>query len=444
MAVMRVAGGQVLRGCLEIGGSKNGALALLPVALLAPGTYTFDGVPDVTDIHILLDLFRRLEVKAQLASGTVQLDTTQLVNKPLPDGKVSRIRASIYLAGVLLARFGEVTIGLPGGCPLSRKVDFHMAAFEKMGAQVQCEGEILRAFCPSGRLQGTVLELDPRWRSVGTTVNILLAASLAEGTTIIRNAAMDPEVVACAQHLKAMGARITGEGTTTVAIEGVRNLRPIDGRVIPDRLVAGSYLAMAAATNGSITVTGVPPDWLSPFLSKLQEAGVRLKVGSYDITVEEGKGRPKPVALMTEPFPGFPTDLQPLMSAVLSRCDGISLIVETIHRDRLLYAEELNKMGARILTETAANPNGLPSIAWISGVPALRGAVVEATDLRAGAALLTAALAAEGETWIRNGEKILRGYEKIVDALKSLGANLEMTEEDQVVYGVAAGAQTGD
>ncbi len=443
MAVLRVAGEQVLRGEVEVGGSKNGALALLPVALLTDGPCTFRRVPDVTDIHILLNLFRTLDVKAVFDSGTVSLDASPLTNRPLPDGKVSQIRASIYLAGVLLTRFGEVTIGLPGGCPLSRKVDFHLAAFERMGAQVRSDGEVLRAACPKGRLQGATVELDPRWRSVGTTVNTLLAASLAEGTTVIKNAAMDPEVVACAHHLKKMGADIEGEGTTTIIVRGVRHLRPVDGEVIADRLVAGSYLAMGCATQGSVKVVGVPHQWLSPFLSKLAEAGASVEAGGNWIRAEM-KERPRPIALMTAPYPGFPTDLQPLAAGFLVRCQGVSLIVETIHRDRLLYASEINKLGGKMISEASDNPDGLPVLSWIAGVPRLTGTIVDAVDLRAGAALIAAALQARGETLIVNGEKIMRGYEKILEILRSLGAYVEMWDEPWVMEGVVVSAKNGD
>jgi UDP-N-acetylglucosamine 1-carboxyvinyltransferase len=435
MVTLRVVGGRRLKGVVEVSGSKNAALALLPAALLCRGQVNFYRVPEIIDVHILLEIIRTLGVEVLFENETVHLDTTQLTPCPLPNGSVAQIRASIYLAGVLLTQFGEVTIGLPGGCPLNRQVDFHLDAFQKMGAKVWLEGEIIRAVCPSGKLHGAVIELDPRWRSVGTTVNVMLAASLADGVTVIKNAAMEPEVVACARYLKAMGAKISGEGTPIVKIEGVKRLSPTDWTVIPDRMEAGTYLLAGAITNGEVAVTGVPPEWLRPFLQKLVEAGASVEVDDDRITVSMD-GRPRPIAVVTEPFPGFPTDLQPPMGAFLAKCDGVSLIVETIHRDRLLYWEELKKLGAKCEVRSAENPKGLPCLAWVYGVLELNSGEVTATDLRAGAALLLAGLSAEGETLIHQAEKIQRGYAHIVEKLSSLGAEVDMlTEELEQVSG---------
>jgi len=431
MAILRVVGGRRLQGVVEVSGSKNAALALLPAALLCRGQVTFYRVPDIIDVHILLDILKDLNVAVAFENETVHLDTTQLTPKPLPNGSVAQIRASIYLAGVLLTQFGEVTIGLPGGCPLNRQVDFHLDAFQKMGAHVSLEGEIIRAVCPKGKLHGAVIELDPRWRSVGTTVNVMLAASLAEGVTVIKNAAMEPEVVACARYLKAMGAKISGEGTPTVKIEGVKKLSPADWTVIPDRMEAGTYLLAGAITNGTVSVVGVPTDWLRPFLQKLVEAGAEVEVEDDRVTVSM-RGRPRPITVVTEPYPGFPTDLQPPMGAFLSRCEGVSLIVETIHRDRLLYFEELRKLGARAKIEVADNPKRLPCLAWVEGIPKFQSGVVTAPDLRAGASLLLAGLSAEGETTIHSAEKIQRGYASVVEKLSSLGADVSMLEEETV------------
>lgn len=428
MATLRVVGGRALQGAVEVSGSKNAALALLPAALLCRGSVTFHHVPDITDVHILLDIFRTLNVEVTFDGEVLCMDTTHLTPCPLPNGSVAQIRASIYLAGVLLTRFGEVTIGLPGGCPLNRQVDFHLDAFHRMGAEVTLDGEIIRAVCPKGRLKGAVIVLDPRWRSVGTTVNILLAASLADGTTVIKNAAMEPEVVACARYLKMMGAHIRGEGTTTVTIEGVSELHPADGTVIPDRMEAGTLLLAGAVTGGKVTSIGVPTEWLKSFLQKLVEAGAEVDAEDDRITVT-APHRPRAITLMTEPFPGFPTDLQPPMGAFLARCDGVSLIVETIHRDRLLYLQELAKLGAQVVVGTTISPRQLPCLAWLTGVERLRGSEVEAHDLRAGAALLLAGLGADGETVIRRAERIQRGYAHFAQKLTALGAAVQMTEE---------------
>ncbi len=428
MATLRVVGGRALQGAVEVSGSKNAALALLPAALLCRGSVTFHRVPDITDVHVLLSILQDLSVTVNFEREVVHIDTTQLTPCPLPNGSVAQIRASIYLAGVLLTRFGEVTIGLPGGCPLNRQVDFHLDAFRRMAAEVTLDGEIIRAVCTKGRLQGAVIMLDPRWRSVGTTVNILLAASLAEGTTVIKNAAMEPEVVSCARYLKKMGARISGEGTTTVVIEGVSELHPADWTVIPDRMEAGTLLLAGAVTGGKVTTVGVPKGWLKPFLQKMVEAGAEVETGDDRIAVTALR-RPRAIAVMTEPFPGFPTDLQPPMGAFLARCDGVSLIVETIHRDRLLYLQELAKLGAKVVVEAAMNPQRLPCLAWLTGVERLCGGEVEAQDLRAGAALLLAGLGTEGETVIHRAEKIQRGYAHFTEKLTALGASVQMTEE---------------
>ncbi len=443
MATMRVVGGQRLHGVVEVSGSKNAALALLPATLLCRGVVSLYRVPDITDVHILLDILRTLNVQVHFEGEVVHLDTTSLTPCPLPNGSVAQIRASIYLAGVLLTQFGEVTIGLPGGCPLSRQVDFHLDAFQRMGALVSLEGEIIRAVCPRGRLRGAVIELDPRWRSVGTTVNVMLAASLAEGTTVIRNAAMEPEVVACARYLKAMGARISGEGTPVITVEGVEHLTPADWTVIPDRMEAGTFLLAGAITNGEVTVVGTPVDWLSPFLQKLVEAGATVTVESDERVTVAMQGRPRPITVVTAPFPHFPTDLQPPMGAFLALSDGMSLIVETIHRDRLLYWSELRKLGAQATIEVADNPNRLPCLAWIRGVPRLHGGEVIAPDLRAGAALLLAGLQAEGETVIHQAEKIFRGYAHIVEKLTALSAEVQLVRDEVEQVSSHVGAKSG-
>ncbi len=430
MATLRVVGGQRLQGVVEVSGSKNAALALLPAALLCQGEVTFHRVPDITDVHILLDILRTLGVQVHFEreKEIVHLDTSTLTPCPLPNGSVAQIRASIYLAGVLLTRFGEVTIGLPGGCPLNRQVDFHLDAFRRMGAVVTLEGEIIHAVCPRGRLHGAVIELDPRWRSVGTTVNVLLAASLAEGRTVIYNAAMEPEVVTCARYLKAMGARIVGEGTPVITVEGTNRLYPADWTVIPDRMEAGTFLLAGAITKGTVSVVDVPVEWLAAFLQKAMEAGAKVTVEGERITLSM-EGRPRPITVVAEPFPNFPTDLQPPMGAFLALTEGTSLIVETIHRDRLLYWDELRKMGARAIVEVADNPNRLPCLAWIQGVNRLEGAEVVAPDLRAGAALLLAGLSANNETVIRQAEKIFRGYAHIVEKLRLLSAQVQLEDE---------------
>ncbi len=426
-----VEGGYKLSGEVRLSGSKNAALAILPAALLCDGECVIHNVPDITDIRVMIELMKSVGARCQFENGTVIVDASNLSVASLPEDLVRSIRASIYMLGALLPRVKGFRMARPGGCNLNRRVNFHIDALSRMGVTMEVDRseEWVYAYCEDGKLHGTEIELDPRWRSVGTTVNIMLAASLADGVTVIHNAAREPEVVNCALFLKAMGAKIEGEGTPTIVIEGVRHLHGCEFSAINDRIEAGTFLVAGAITRGKITVGPIQSEWLTPVLEKLGQAGVEVKVKGEWLQVECDK-RPCGVSLTTEPYPGFPTDLQPPFVSLLSVADGKSIVTETIHEGRLRYCSELNRMGAQIeVKEPEITRDGelrLPAVAIIEGVEALHGAEVYACDLRAGAALVLAGLAAEGETVIQNAEVVERGYERFAEKLGSLGAKVKM------------------
>jgi UDP-N-acetylglucosamine 1-carboxyvinyltransferase len=427
-----VEGGQRLSGEVELSGSKNAALAVLPAALLCNDECVIHNVPDIADTHTILELMRSAGAKCKFENGTVFVDARQLSNPHLPEEHVRSIRASIYMLGVLLPRLGEVWMARPGGCNLNRRVNFHIDALMRMGAimDVDPSEEWLHAYCRDGMLHGAEIELDPRWRSVGTTVNVMLASVLAEGVTVIQNAAKEPEVVCCANFLKAMGARIEGEGTSRIVIEGVKELHGCEFSIINDRIEAGTFLIAGAITGGDVSVGPIPSSWLSPVLEKLRQAGVEVRVDDEWVNVR-CPNRPKGVSVTTEPYPGFPTDLQPPFVSLLSIAEGKSIVTETIHEGRLRYCSELIRMGARIEVRELSTENGfhLPSVAIIEGVEKLYGTDVRACDLRAGAALVLAGLVAEGETCIHNAEVVNRGYERFCEKLNSLGARVTVYSE---------------
>ena len=428
MVEMHVAGRQQLRGEVKISGGKNAALALLAAALLPKGESVIADVPDVSDVRVMLRLLRSVGVKCSHQDGTVNVWANDLEDViPSPD-LVDQIRASIYLAGVFLARIGRVRICLPGGCPLGRDVDFHLGAVTQMGAVVHHDQEnhCIHAEVPRGRLQGVQIALDPRWRSVGTTVNILLAASLAEGTTVISNASADPDVVNCVQFLRAMGACVEGEGTETIVIEGVSELHGCEFSVVKDRVEAGTFMLAAAITGGNVVLHGAPVSLMHSFMNKLRGTGIKMDVDGATIHLE-ARGRARAVDITTRPYPGFPTDLQPPFGTLLSVADGVGVITEAIHTHRMEYLHQLQKMGAQIVRNPGENGR-LPGTAWVTGVDVLRGTTVEADDLRAGVALVLAGLAAEGETVVRNAEVIDRGYASLERKFSELGAIIHRHE----------------
>ncbi len=410
-----ITGGRRLHGSVTISGSKNGTLPLLAAAMLVEGESVIENVPDIDDVRTMLQMLESLGISSRfIGPGVLAIDASHLRSTEAPYQLVRKMRGSFYVAGALLARTGHAEVPLPGGCVIgSRPVDFHIQGFKALGAEVTEEAGIMRA--RATRLRGARIYLDPRLRSVGATINIMLAACLAEGTTIIESASREPEVVCCAEYLRECGASVSGIGSSTLVIRGVERLHGCRFRSIPDRMEAGTFMYAAAAAGGSVLLEGVRPDHLTAVIDTLQAGGVTVGYGDDWIKVTREE-RPEAVDAMTAPYPGYPTDLQPNHGVMAAIARGTSIIEETIFDARFNYTDELARMGANIKVVGRA--------AIIKGVPQLSGAPVEATDIRAGAALVLAGLAADGVTAITGTEFIDRGYERFVDKLRPLGAQI--------------------
>ncbi|HOB21911.1 MAG: UDP-N-acetylglucosamine 1-carboxyvinyltransferase [Firmicutes bacterium] len=417
MGKLQIEGGRRLEGVIPISGAKNSALAIIMAAALAKGESILENVPHDTDVAVACQILEELGVKTFWDhEGKLHIQADNLRAYQAPHELVRKMRASFYVAGVLLARLGKAEVPLPGGCSLgSRPVDFHLKGFSSMGAEISIEYGCMKA--EAKKLSGCKYYINRA--SVGTTVNLMLAASLAEGTTLLENAAKEPEIVDLAIYLNSMGAKIRGAGTEVIRIDGVKELVGVEYDVIPDRIEAGTYLLAAAITGGDITVTDVVPEHLRAFLLKLRETGVQVEEGESTIRAI-CRERPKAVDIETAPYPGFPTDLQQPFLALMTIADGTSVIRETIF-DRFRFVDELRLMGADVKTER--------DTAIVRGVDKLLAAPIEATDLRAGAALVLAALAAEGVTTITGVEYLDRGYEFLEDKLASVGAKVKRLKE---------------
>lgn len=414
MESYKIIGGTPLTGTVTISGSKNAALALMAGALLIEGEVILHNTPQIEDVFTMVALLQGLGVRAEWHGNTLYLDTRELSHaKPNPQ-LVNRMRASFYIFGPLLARLGYAQMPHPGGCQIgSRPVNFHINGLRALGATIHQNGNCYTA--QTLGLTGARVYLD--MPSAGATQQIMTAAVYASGLTTIENAAMEPEVVNLADFLNAAGARIEGAGTSTIYIQGVSNLAPrVEFSVIPDRLEAGTFALAAAITQGEVTVEKVLPEHLHALLAKLREAGVSVIERETSVTVRATE-RPKPLDIRTMPYPGFPTDLQQPMCALLTLADGASKVLETIYENRTQHVPELQKMGADITAEGRT--------ILIRGVERLKGARVRATDLRGGAALVVAALAAHGQTEIEEISHIDRGYELLEDKLRALGAQIE-------------------
>jgi len=421
VARLLIEGGHRLCGEVEISGAKNAALPIMVAAALAEGESVLERVPPTTDTLIMARILRELGVTvAFLPEGACAIDGTRLRHHRAPYSLVRRMRASFYVAGLLLARLGRAQVPLPGGCALgSRPVDFHMRGFERLGARVTVEHGYMVAHT-GGRLQGRPIYVERA--SLGTTVNLMLAAVLAEGTTVLENAAREPEVSDLATFLNRMGALVEGAGTDQIRITGVDRLRPARHRIIPDRVEAGTFLLAAAITQGEVVLHGVNPDHLRAPLRKLEEAGAQVTAeGPHQLRLVM-EGRPQALEIETAPYPGFPTDLQQPFVSLLSLARGTSVIRETIF-DRFRYVDELRRMGARIRVEGQQ--------ALVEGVERLTGAPVEATDLRGGAALILAGLAAQGVTEVQGMEHVDRGYHRLEAKLNRLGARTRRLDPDR-------------
>jgi UDP-N-acetylglucosamine 1-carboxyvinyltransferase len=418
MKVIEINGGKALEGSIKISGAKNATVALIPATILAiKNISTLCNVPDITDTDNLVNILEYLGCKVTRNTETMTIDATNVENKEISYEFSSKLRASYYFMGVLLARFKKVKMSFPGGCNIGKRpIDLHLKAFESMGATVKYDNS--NFFIEAEELKGAEIYLDIA--SVGATINIMLAAALAKGTTIIHNAAKEPEIINVATFINNMGGKITGAGTGTIKIEGVEELEGCFDEIIPDRIEAGTYLMLGALTSKRLKVYNIIPEHLSSLVSKLQEMKVKLDMGDDYITIYESNNL-KPINVQTLIYPGFATDLQQPLSTLLTKADGVSSIEETIWENRFMHVKELNKMGAKISV--------VDNKAYITGPTFLKGTEVVATDLRGGAAVLLAGLAAVGKTRILNAEHILRGYEGIENKLIEIGADIKIIDE---------------
>lgn len=415
MKRIKVIGGKKLEGEVEISGSKNAALPVLAATILTQGLNTIKFVPHLIDITTMLRVLKAIGVRAEyFHPNTVKVWVNHTVRHIAPYELMTKMRASFFIIGSILAKVGFAKIPLPGGCAIgSRPVDIHLKGLKALGAQVQMEHGFV--IVKAEKLKGTRIYLD--FPSVGATETIMMAATKADGMTTIENAAREPEIVDLANFLNLAGAKIEGAGTQEIKITGVSELKSVEYKVIPDRIEAGTFMVAAAITQGEIKIKNIIPDHLDPIISKLKEMEVDVKVEKDKITVKARK-KPKAINIKTLPFPGFPTDMQPQFVALLSQAEGTSIVTETLFENRFLHVHELKRMGANIRLEGQS--------AVIEGVKRLEGAPVKSRDLRAGAALLLAGLSAEGETLIEDIERYIdRGYDTLDKKLKSLGAEIE-------------------
>ena len=417
MKILKVHGGKELEGKVKISGAKNSAVALLPATILCDDTVTLHNVPDISDVDALIDILNYLGAKVDnYEEESYRIDTKQMQNREIIEEMSNKLRASYYFMGALLGKYKKAVVSYPGGCSIgSRPIDLHLKGFESLGAKIEYEENNI--IISAEELKGSNIYLD--FASVGATINIMLAAVKAEGTTIIDNAAREPEIVNIAMFLNSMGAKITGAGTSTIRIKGVKNMHSSVHEVIPDRIEAGTYIMIGACACKSLVVENIIPEHLEALTQKLLEMGVDLKIEDESIYVSN-KNKLKAVKIKTQVYPGFPTDMQQIMSSLMTTAEGRSVIEETIYENRFQNLYEIKKMGANV--EINSNKG------YIFGPTKLRGKTVNATDLRAGASLVLAALIAEGTTTINNADYILRGYEHITEKLTSLGAKIELTQ----------------
>jgi len=414
-----IEGGHPLHGDVHISGAKNAAVAILPATLLVDGKCHIENVPDISDVRLLLEILSEMGASVRrLNRHTLEIDCTRARNTTAPIDLVRRIRASYYLLGAQLGRFGHARNAMPGGCNFGvRPIDQHIKGFEALGAMVEQSGGYVTCDAPEGGLQGGHVYLDIV--SVGATMNILLAATLAGGMTIIENCAKEPHIVDLANFLNAMGARISGAGTDVIKVRGVKRLTGGSYSIIPDQIEAGTYMAAVAAAGGDITVHGVIPKHLDCITAKLREMGMVIQEGDDFVRLEKTR-RLKRANVKTMPYPGFPTDMQPQIAVCMATANGTSILTEGIYDNRFRYTAELNRMGARVQVEGKA--------AVIDGVRELHGCEVRACDLRAGAAMVIAALVADGTTTIEDAHYIERGYEDLIGKLSDLGASIRRVE----------------
>lgn len=418
MEKLIVKGGKRLVGTVKTSGAKNAVLPIIAASIMGVTPSHFDEVPMLEDVRTISEVLKSLGIKVESKEKNVlDIDSTTINSYEPPCELMRNMRASFFIMGPLLARMGKARIHMPGGCAIgARPVDIHLKGFEALGVVLKQEDGFIEATTPNG-LKGATIYFD--FPSVGATENVMMAAALAEGVTILENAAEEPEIVALANYLNKMGAKVRGAGTDVIRIEGVKELRGADYTIIPDRIEAGTYMIAAAMTGGDVIVDNVLPEHQKPLIAKLREAGAIVEEDIDKVRVI-GTGSLKGVSVKTLPYPGFPTDMQAQIMAMMVVSEGNSRVTETVFENRFMHVAELNRMGAKITTADRS--------ATIEGPAKLVGCDVRATDLRAGAAMILAGLVAEGETRIGDLFHIDRGYEDIVEKLRNLGADIERVD----------------
>ncbi|MGG1396927.1 UDP-N-acetylglucosamine 1-carboxyvinyltransferase [Bacillus salipaludis] len=419
-----VRGGQRLHGTVKVEGAKNAVLPVIAATLLASdGKSVIRDVPTLSDVYTINEVLRNLNAEVVFENNTVVVDASRVLKEEAPFEYVRKMRASVLVMGSLLARNGRARVALPGGCAIgSRPIDQHLKGFEAMGAKVKVGNGFIEAEV-DGRLRGAKIYLD--FPSVGATENIMMAASLAVGTTVIENVAKEPEIVDLANFLNKMGAKVRGAGTGTLRIEGVDRLFGADHNIIPDRIEAGTFMVAAAITGGNVLVRGAVPEHLSSLIAKMEEMGVKI-IEEFDGVRVIGPERLKAVDIKTMPHPGFPTDMQSQMMALLLRAEGTSMITETVFENRFMHVEEFRRMNADIKIEGRS--------VILNGLSNLQGAEVSATDLRAAAALILTGLVADGVTRVTELKHLDRGYVDFHEKLAGLGADIERVKEEDEIY----------
>ena len=417
-----VNGGHPLYGEVTISGAKNAAVAIIPAALMVDGVCRIENIPQISDVTLFFSILDEIGAKVRVLNRhAVELDCRTIRSTHPSYELARRIRASYYLLGALLGRFGEATVAMPGGCDFGvRPIDQHIKGFTAMGAEVTVESGYIKAKAKDGHLHGANVYLDVV--SVGATMNIMMAAALAEGTTIIENAAREPHIVDLANFLNSMGADVKGAGTDAIKIRGVQRLNGGSYAIIPDQIEAGTYMAAVAATGGELLIRNVIPKHMDCISAKLMEMGVQIEENGDEMLIRRA-GKLQRTNVKTMPYPGFPTDMQPQVASVLALAEGTSLITESVWNNRFKYVDELKRLGARIQVDG--------KVAVLEGVDHFTGAPVQAPDLRAGAALVIAALAAHGTTEISHVQFIERGYEDIVGKLRAVGADIHIVDEPE-------------
>ncbi|MBR1802961.1 MAG: UDP-N-acetylglucosamine 1-carboxyvinyltransferase [Clostridia bacterium] len=418
MSCYIIEGGRKLQGEVTVSGSKNASLPIIAATILNKGITKLYNVPNIHDTQITLEILKYLGCKVKKHRNKIEINSKNITKKEIPEHLMNQMRSTVILAGAILGRFKEATFSYPGGCDIgARPIDLHLSAFKKLGINISENSGFIT--CKCDKIIGSNIDLD--FPSVGATENIILASVFAEGTTQITNAAMEPEIVDLVKCLNKMGAKIEGAGTNIITIKGVQQLKDIGYSIMQDRIEAGTLLCAAAITEGNITLNYRTPEHITPILNKLEEAGCQVSVQKGKVLLSAPR-RLKAVDIKTMPYPGFPTDMQSVLASSLTVAKGTSMIIENIFENRYRYVPELKKMGAKITIEGKT--------AVIKGVKKLSGAKVKSTDLRGGASLVLAGLAARGTTTVTNIEYILRGYENLEQKLTELGAKIIKKEGD--------------